>query len=119
MASLRDVYTVMSSFPLLLDHLTLSGLHLAITVLSRLKNDILAAQPPSHDPNIPPPALPIHIATFVAEFIQIDTELVEVLWHAIKSTVWALDEGAASQPVWSDVQNAQLCTPRACTTGPG
>lgn len=88
MDTLRHVFDVLSYEPSLLDHITLTALHLVITLATKLKNDILAAQPPDHDPLTPPPALPDHIAVFLATVVDMNINLVPVLWHAIAGTVW-------------------------------
>ncbi|TRM57963.1 hypothetical protein BD626DRAFT_353027, partial [Schizophyllum amplum] len=103
MTTLRQVLDILSSHPILVDLITLADMHRIITLAVKIKNDILAAQPPDHETLVPPPSLPPHIALFLAKIMNIDAHLMNTLWEAIASTVWQKAQQldmAAEQEAW-------------------
>ena len=71
-----------------------------IQYASRLKNEILLAQPSSHLPDIVPDFLPVSIIKFLASSCVLSEQEVESCWEVIKELVWSsapiLDDKAVS-----------------------
>jgi hypothetical protein len=70
-----------------------------IQYASRLKNEILLAQPSSHLPHVVPQFLPVSVVTFLASSCVLSELEVEVCWNVVKELVWSafiLDDKAVS-----------------------
>jgi hypothetical protein len=70
-----------------------------IQYASRLKNEILLAQPSSHLPNVIPQFLPVSIIKFLASSCILSEQEVEECWKVVKELVWSayiLDDKALS-----------------------
>ena len=59
-----------------------------IQYASRLKNKILAAQPPSHLLDIVPDFLPISVVNFLASSCVLSEQKVKVCWEFLKELMW-------------------------------
>ncbi|KIJ90694.1 hypothetical protein K443DRAFT_62243, partial [Laccaria amethystina LaAM-08-1] len=60
-----------------------------IQYASRLKNEILLAQPSSHLPNVVPQFLPVSIIKFLASSCILSEREVEECWKVVKELVWS------------------------------
>lgn len=84
--TLGDVMALSQQHP----NLSLSTIQRFISLVSRLKDDILLAQPSSEsvDESDPPDVLPPTIMTFLQTSCSISEDCVNSCWQVLKSTVW-------------------------------
>ena len=82
--TLVDVMALSQQHP----NLSLDTVQRFISLVSRLKNDILLMQPSSVDDSDPPDVLPPTIMTFLQASCSISEECVKNCWKMLKSTVW-------------------------------
>lgn len=87
--TLVDVMALSQQYP----NLSLDTVQRFILLVSRLKNDILLAQPSSVDESDPPDVLPPTIMTFLQNSCSISEECVNSCWQMLKSTVWLRMKG--------------------------
>jgi hypothetical protein len=68
--------------------ITLAQLTTLVSLASRLKDDILLAQPAHLAADCPPPILPPSIITFLSGSCKITVHEVEICWSLLKQTIW-------------------------------
>lgn len=78
-----------------------------------LKNEILSAQPPEHDPNDAPFLLAPHQRTFLSCACSIPLEFIDHCWLAIREMVWneKVDEVGRDLDAWNTGRDFELCKP--------
>ncbi|KAG2012844.1 hypothetical protein CC2G_009809 [Coprinopsis cinerea AmutBmut pab1-1] len=59
-----------------------------LVLASRIKDDILLAQPASWPPHVPPHAIPIAAVEFLSRACPLPLDTVNTLWQHFRSTVW-------------------------------
>ena len=91
--------------PVLLDslqdihHLSLDQSITFIALASRLKNDIVLAQPSSHSPTNAPPLLLLSVTEFLASACQLGLDDVGRLWERLRDMIWSTDPAMYSLDV--------------------
>jgi hypothetical protein len=82
--TLQDVVGLSQEYP----QLSFSQVQQFVLLASKLKDDIILAQPSSILVFDPPEILPPTIATFLQHCCDISADCVDSCWHTLKSTVW-------------------------------
>ena len=82
--NLQDVVALSYNYP----DLSFGQVQQFISLASKLKNDILLAQPLSVPAFNPPDILPPTITTFLQKSCGISVSCVDKCWEALKSTIW-------------------------------
>jgi hypothetical protein len=82
--SLKDVLSLCERYP----ELSFTQVQQFIILASRLKNDILLAQPSSVQASDPPEILPPTIATFLQNSCEVSSTCIRHCWEALRSTIW-------------------------------
>lgn len=67
-----------------------------IRLASRLKDEILFKQRPSHDPSKPPDELPQNVKNFLGNAAEIPDRYVQGCWEVFRDTVWQRDKNGDS-----------------------
>ena len=114
MPSLAHVLLSLAQEHTLLDNVELDQLLSFITITSHVKDAILAAQPPNHNPRIPPPVLPQHISTHIATTTGIPHRFIGTLWVTTCTVIWAKSHDVCSisaddYTTWSGAASVNLC----------
>jgi hypothetical protein len=81
---LEDVMVLSQQYP----NLSFNTIQQFISLASRLKDDILLAQPSSIVVSDPPDVLPLTIVAFLQASCSIPEDCINSCWEALKSTVW-------------------------------
>ena len=68
----------------------------------KLKNEILAAQPAAHRPDLVPDFLPPSVEAFLASVCKIPTADVAMLWSILKETIWEKEENGLLSTILDD-----------------
>jgi hypothetical protein len=93
--NLQDVVGLSQKYP----QLSFGQVQQFISLSSKLKDDILLAQPSSIPAFDPPEILPPTIVTFLQESCNISAACVDTCWNTLKSAIWndanSLDDFAA------------------------
>jgi hypothetical protein len=92
------IFSRLSQYPALLEHLSLSNLHGFIVSAARLKNDIFLAQPSSQPLEHPPEYLPLAIQNTLSSITDIPLWLIPQCWLVVRDLVWSDDYVAKLQP---------------------
>ena len=85
---LQELVRKLCDGPDSMSSITLHQLFVFITVISRVKNDIILTQPTYLSDSTPPAFLPPVIVSFLADCCQLTTDEVEHTWGTLKATVW-------------------------------
>ncbi len=86
MASLLSALQVLEAYPGLCN-LSIDKVSLYSRLISRLRNDIILAQP-AVEITDPPEVIPLSIAEFLAAALHISLEDVQVSWDILKEHMW-------------------------------
>ena len=113
---LQDVVALSHKYP----ELSFGQVQQFISLASKLKDDILLAQPSSVLAFNPPDILPPTITTFLQKSCGISVSCVDSCWEALKSTIWN-DANRLEDSITQDVAThghplglcASKCVPRA------
>ena len=81
---LRDVVNLSQEYPQLSFH----QVHQFILLASKLKDDILLAQPSSILAFDPPDIIPPTINTFLQHACKLSVDCVDTCWKTLKYTIW-------------------------------
>ncbi|KAF9061179.1 hypothetical protein BDP27DRAFT_375751 [Rhodocollybia butyracea] len=96
MPAIVNLFSFLAEQPGFSETVTFDQLSQFIGLASSIKNDILAAQPPTHDPNDPPLLLAPHQRVFLTQTCNIPLEFIDHCWLAVREMVWrkTVEEGA-------------------------
>ena len=81
---LQDVVNLSQEYP----QLSFNQVHQFISLASKLKDDILLAQPSSILAFDPPEIIPPTITTFLQHACKLSSDCVEACWKTLKYTIW-------------------------------
>ena len=81
---LQDVVTLSQEYP----QLSFNQVHQFILLASKMKDDILLAQPSSILAIDPPDILPPTITTFLQHACDLSADCVDTCWKTLKYTIW-------------------------------
>ncbi|KAF9077119.1 hypothetical protein BDP27DRAFT_1208981 [Rhodocollybia butyracea] len=88
MPAIVNLLSFLAEQPGFSETVTFDQLSQFIGLASSIKNDILAAQPPTHDPNDPPLLLAPHQRVFLTQTCNIPLEFIDHCWLAVRAMVW-------------------------------
>ncbi|KAF7304605.1 hypothetical protein HMN09_00863800 [Mycena chlorophos] len=83
-----SIYSKLAAVPGLCDAIGMAKGIQFVRMAARLKNSIIAAQPPAGDPETPPERLPLAIETFLGSAIDMHPDFVHGCWTAFSELVW-------------------------------
>ena len=85
---LHQLQRELSADPVLLSNLTLHQIFSFITLISRLKDDIILTQPAHMSASTAPAVLPPAIVDFIASCCNLTEGDVDRIWEVLRDTIW-------------------------------
>ncbi|KAF7331311.1 hypothetical protein MKEN_00008300 [Mycena kentingensis (nom. inval.)] len=91
MDTFTEIYKRLSVVPGLCDTIGMEKSIAFIRMAAKLKEAIIIAQPPNHNPDAPPDTLPDNIASFLSSASGICPQFVHGCWEAFGSLIWVYE----------------------------
>ncbi|KAJ7602958.1 hypothetical protein DFH06DRAFT_1257773 [Mycena polygramma] len=96
MSTMDEVLAFLSQVPGLKESIGMDKATAFVRLASRLKDEIVLAQPSTYDPSTAPSELPEHVRSFLGEATDMPDEFVSGCWSAFSQTIWTHEEDGSS-----------------------